>query len=111
MLQTQPPPEIRFSSYPSPSMFGSQAIRCRCSDDDRANSHTLPVRVDIQKIEAIAEYDHDEDTDNALVERAFAAMQRRAAEHDRGDGGELVEFAGRRLARLQARRQHHAGYA
>ena len=62
----------------------------------------------MEEVERVAQHDHDEDPDDALIEGPLAALQRRPAQDHRRDGGQLVEFAGGGLAGLQAGGKHHA---
>jgi hypothetical protein len=44
-------------------------------DNNSTNNNALPIRIDVQQI---AQHDHYEDTDDALVKRPFATVLRRA---------------------------------
>src|SRR5215467_2250454 len=44
-------------------------------NDHGAHRDALPIGIDIEQVKRVAEHDHDEDPDHALVERAFAALE------------------------------------
>src|SRR3954447_70707 len=74
---------------------GDQPVGADGQDDQRADDGLLPELVDVEHREGAADHREQQRAEAGAPNRAAAAEDRDAADHDRGDDVQLVAGAGR----------------
>src|SRR3954449_12878030 len=92
-------------------LLAAQDVEHDGERDDDADHDLLDERGHAHQAQPVAQDADDEHAERGAADRADAALQRRAADHDGRDRIELVARGGARLRRIQAHRQDHGGDA
>src|SRR5690348_17658051 len=76
-----------------------KALQQHGHDDNRADRGALPVRIDIEQVEAVADQHHDQDANESAYDGAASAEKAGPADHHGGDRIELEASRGDRIDR------------
>src|SRR6185312_4582068 len=79
-----------------------EALEQHGGDDDRPDRGPLPIGIDVEEIEAVADEDHDQNADEGADDRAPSAEEARPANHHAGDRVELEPVPRDRVDRENA---------